>query len=210
MTEDLWIIGAGGHAGEVIDAIHASNLPFLIRGLYDDNPAFHNQPIHGYQCLGSVDQFIHSTPKHSFFFLAIGNNTARQNLAIRLIAAEKKTLTVIHPAVIVSPSARVGSGTYVAPCSTIGSRAVVGEFALVNVHASIGHDSEIASFSQLCPGVRVSGYCKVGQGAFLGSNAVLAPGKSMGPWSRLSGCSLALNDIPEGRLASGIPATVIV
>ena len=69
---------------------------------------------------------------------------------------------------------------------------------VINQHAGVGHDSTVGDFAQVCPGARVSGHCEVGEGALLGSNAVLLPTRRMGAWSVLGAGAVALRDLPDG------------
>jgi acetyltransferase EpsM len=206
---NLFVIGGGGFAGEVIDALRAApSEKMTIQGLYDDDTRLKGEP-HGAKYCGTIAEFISDTPRGTNYIFAIGDNLVRNRLAEEFDRASKVPVSVIHPASSVSARADIGPGAYVAAFAFVGPRAQLGRHVIVNVGASVGHDAVLGDFGQLCPGVRVSGYCQVGRGAFLGSNAVVAPRVKVGPWAKLSAGSFANRDVPEKLFAIGVPAKVI-
>jgi len=206
MRDDrLAIIGASGFAAEVVEAARACG--WNIQGLYDDDSKLHGSRIMGYLCNGRVDEIMNETPVR--FVLAIGSNKARYKLAERLFKAGHRPVSIIHPTAIVSQTAKVEDGAYIGAGAFIGPHALLASHAIVNVHASIGHDAQIGAFAQVCRGARVSGSVKIDLGAFLGSNASIAPLLRMGEWSCLSANSFLHRSIPPRVLAIGVPARVV-
>lgn len=203
---DVFVVGAGGFAGEVIEAFLSRGDPELdLRGVFDDDTRFERTKPHGLEYLGTIEEFAQSRAKLSFV-LAIGDNAARQHVSQQLLCSDKQPLPVVHRLANVSPTAHLGSGAYIGAFAFVGPRCRIDRFALVNVSSSVGHDAVIEEFAQLCPGARVSGYCRVGKAAFLGSNSGLAPSVIVGSHAKLAGGSFAFRNIPDGRLAVGNPA----
>jgi acetyltransferase EpsM len=145
-------------------------------------------------------------PAPTHFICAIGDNQARRRVCQQLEALGLKPISVIDPSVIIGPGVTVGAGSYVAPGSILSPGSSIGRHVVINQHVSIGHDSSLGDYAQACPGTRVSGWVKVGEGVLLGSNAVAAPRVSLGSWSVLGASSFACRDIPEGVTAVGVPA----
>jgi acetyltransferase EpsM len=65
-------------------------------------------------------------------------------------------------------------------------------------------------FVQISPGGRVYGSCRVKEGASLGSNAVIAPGITVGRFATLGASSFAMTDITDDVTAIGTPARVVL
>jgi acetyltransferase EpsM len=145
-------------------------------------------------------------PAPTHFICAVGDNRIRQRICQKLEALGLKPFSVIDPSVIIGPEVTVGAGTYVAPGSILSPGSSIGRHVVINQHVSIGHDSSLGDYAQACPGTRVSGWVKVGEGVLLGSNSVAAPRVSLGSWSVLGASSFACRDLPEGVTAVGIPA----
>jgi sugar O-acyltransferase (sialic acid O-acetyltransferase NeuD family) len=208
----VYVIGGGGLAGEVIDALcaHPASSKIEIAGVFDDDARWGAGLVHGFSYKGTLRDFIDNTPENSHYVWGIGDNATREQLASVFANANKQAVTVIHPSAAVCRHTEISAGCYVAALSFVGPGSVIGGHSIVNVGASVGHNARIGDFAQLCPGVRVSGFCQIGRGAFLGSNSVLQPGRIMGDYSKLGACSFAHRDVPKGSLAIGVPAKVVL
>jgi acetyltransferase EpsM len=85
----------------------------------------------------------------------------------------------------------------------------VGDHTLVNHNAVVGHDARMDAFSHLCPGVKISGFCQVGEGAFLATNAVVIPSCSVGAWASVGAGTVVLRDLPEKARLVPVPGRVL-
>lgn len=215
MTERrrLVVVGAGGFGPEIawaarrVNAVHPT---FKLAGYCDDNPAKRGGQLDGLEVLGRPEEAAGRFESPPTFVCAIGNNERRAAMVQRLLALGWVPVSVIDPSVHVGDGVAVGDGTYVGAGSILSPHAQIGAHVVINHHCSVGHDSHIESYSNLAPGVRVSGECVVCEGATLGSNAVIAPGKRVGRHATLGACSFALTNVPDLVTALGVPARVVV
>jgi acetyltransferase EpsM len=194
-AQPLILIGASGFAREVLWVCSRAGLD--VAGLCDDAPERQAGEWAGRPLLGSVEQAAARFGAGTRFHVAIGDNRARQRLAERALAAGWQPVAIVDPSAAVAPDAVIEPGAYVGIGSVVSSRAGVARFAIVNHHVTVGHDATVGPFAQLCPGVRVSGGCVLGEGTLLGSNAAILPGKRMGAWSVLGAGSVAMADIAQ-------------
>jgi acetyltransferase-like isoleucine patch superfamily enzyme len=67
----------------------------------------------------------------------------------------------------------------------------------------------IAEFVELCPGVHISGNCKIGKLTFIGTNATILPNITIGKNVIVGAGALVTKDLPDNVLAMGSPAKVI-
>jgi acetyltransferase-like isoleucine patch superfamily enzyme len=74
---------------------------------------------------------------------------------------------------------------------------------------SLGHDSVLEDYSQICPGARISGGCRIGKQAFLGSNASLTPGVAVGYGAVVGANSHAVRTVRPGLTVVGCPARAV-
>lgn len=191
--------------------IAASKASFSdILGFADDNPDLEGNLIEGLPVLGTVTQVMREFgPTDYGFHCAIGKNQLRQNLAGVFERAGFEAVALIDPSAVIAETAQVGPGSYVGPLSIVAPHVRVGRHVLINVGASIGHHSRCADFTQVCPGARLSGHTHLAEGAFIGSNGVLAPGVSVGEWATVGAASLAARDVPARATALGVPAKIL-
>jgi len=194
-VQPLILVGASGFGREVFWICRRAGLE--VAGFCDDAAEKQTGAFAGVPLLGTLEQAAARLGPGTCFHIAVGDNRARQRLAERAQAVGWKPVAVIDPSAVVARDAVVARGAYVGIGSIVSCMARVAEFAIVNHHVTIGHDAAVGAYTQLCPGVRVSGGCVLGEGALLGSNAAILPGKRMGNWSVLGAGSVAMADIAD-------------
>jgi acetyltransferase EpsM len=85
---------------------------------------------------------------------------------------------------------------------------VIERHAIVHNQSSVGHDTDLADYSQVAPGGRVLGHVTIGECGYIGSNAVVCPLKNVGAYAVLGACSFAISNVPDGCVAIGVPAKI--
>jgi sugar O-acyltransferase (sialic acid O-acetyltransferase NeuD family) len=200
----FWVIGAGGHAKVVIDTARAAGLGEPA-GVLDDDPVRHGTRVLGVPVRGAIDPETVARFRVERAVLAVGHNHTRSLLAARLDGLVEWA-TIVHPAAVVSPAARLGEGTVVFAGSVIQADATLGRHAIINTGASIDHDCAIGDFVHIAPGARLAGNVYVEQGALLGIGACVIPGRRIGAWSVVGAGGVVIDDIPPYVTATGVPA----
>lgn len=213
-TIDLIIVGAGGAAVEAVWVARRQNALSAARwnilGFADDNPKLKGTVLDGLPVLGTSAEAVNTLPSaRTYFHCAIGNNRARQRLAGLWEDAGFVAATLIDPAAIVAETAKIGSGTYIAPGTVIAPMASVGRHVLINSNAGVGHHAKIGDFAQLCPGVRANGGCSIDTLAFLGSNAVVHPGITIGEGASVGAGSFVIRSVKPRHTVLGVPARIM-
>lgn len=212
----LIIVGAGGFGVEVAwvaeemnaFAIREGMLPvFEILGFADDNASKREKAHYSYGVLGSADEIAEQyNGREIWYCCAIGNNRVRQRQVSSLGKLGWRPAAIVHPSAIVGPGVSIGAGTYVGPSSLLAPNASIGSHVIVNVHASVGHDSVLEDFVQVCPGSRISGCCRMACASFLGSNGVLLPGVQVGAYANVGAGSYAVRDVAPFSTCIAVPA----
>jgi sugar O-acyltransferase (sialic acid O-acetyltransferase NeuD family) len=201
-TEIVALLGAGGHAKVVYDAILAARLAqrVLVR---DDDPHLRDAKFLDTRIavpigpLEALPELVH---------VGIGGNRARADLAIRIAAAGRRLLTVIHPGAAVSTRCELGAGTFAAAGAIVAATARVGECAIINHHAVVDHDCAIGRWAHIAPAVALGGGVQVGEGALVGSGAVVLPGVSIGKWVVVGAGAVVTRPVADGETVYGVPA----
>lgn len=169
----LLVLGAGGHARPVIEALRAMGL--AVAGLLDDVA---RAPVLGVPVLGPLDGL--GAQGASAAVIAIGDNAMRARLGAACRAHGLALPAVIHPSALLSPSARIGAGVQVMARAVIGPEATLDELALVNTGAIVEHECRIGPAAHLGPGAVLCGSVTVGARALVGAGAVVRPGCRIG------------------------------
>lgn len=149
------LIGAGGHAREVISQIGES-LPMYV----DDNYLTSDTlPI-------SELDFINCE-----IMIAIADSVKRKAIVDKL-PLNAKYFTFIHPtALILDSNIIIGNGSFIGAYSVITTKIIIGKHSILNRMNSIGHDSIIGDYLSMMPGSIISGNCIIGNCVYLGNNS---------------------------------------
>jgi sugar O-acyltransferase (sialic acid O-acetyltransferase NeuD family) len=202
------IVGAGGHArevAEIVQALHALGRGGPLVGLLTDVVAQHGTHVLGIPVLGPP-AWIDGHPEVAVV-IAVGDNRTRQQIAARL-APGWSAIAVISPHALISPHASVGPGAMVFPGVVIGPLARIGAHTIVNVGASVSHDSVVGEWANLNPGVRLAGNVSIGAGANIGMGAAIIQGRTVGAWATVGAGAVVVRDLPAAVTAVGVPARV--
>jgi len=200
MTKQVVIIGAGGLGREVawvIERINAVQPTFELLGFCDDAEEKRAGMCGAYPLLGT-EESVKARFGAVGFFCAIGNNRVRQSVMAAALAMGHEPVTIIDPGAVIAPDVEIGKGSYVGIGSVVSVGTEIGAGVLINHQVCVGHDVVLDDFVQLCPGVCVSGGCRVGEGSLLGTHAGVIPLKAIGAWSTVGAGTMALRDIEAG------------
>ena len=203
---DLWIIGGGGHAKVVIEAVRAEGR-FRPVGILDDDARRWGDTVLGVPIRGAIASLAPGAAGSARGVLAIGDNRRRAMLDERI--GERMTWpTIVHPSSVVSPSATIAGGAVVFAGVIVQADARVGRHVILNTGCSVDHDSVIDDFAHLAPGVRLAGGVHVEEGALLGIGSSVIPYRTVGAWSVVGAGGVVVRNIPSSVTARGIPARV--
>ena len=217
--QDLIIVGAGGFAAEglwVAEAMNQSAMaagrpaPWNILGCCVYDPSLYPAEILSYRVLGTPRDVTRNRGGEVLHYIcSIGDNRIREREVGLAESLGWRPVTLIHPSCQIGPNAIIGPGTYLAAGSVVCTTTRVGAHVVINNHVSVGHDSIMGDFSQACPGSRISGKCEVGRSAFLGTNATLLPGVTLGDRAVLGANSVAIRALEPDVTAVGSPARIV-
>ena len=206
-TESLiYVIGAGGHAKVVIDALLAGGVELARLRVADQRPSGAGATVLGAPLQSPA---AHRGMAGAYFHVAIGDPATRARLHGELRALGVRPLSVVHPASVVSPHASLGEAVFVAARAVVGPGATLGDGVIVNHGAVVDHDCVVGDFSHIAPNATLGGGVQVGAQALVGAGANVLPGKQVGDLAVVGAGAVLLSDIPAGRHWAGVPAVSI-
>lgn len=205
MTTSVVIIGAGGHARVLLDALQLSACKIL--GFIDPAFAKGAQGPGGLPVLGG-DEVLKELATSEVQLVnglgSIGPTASRSAVYRRGKEAGFAFAQVVHPSAVVSGSAMLGEGVQVMAGCIIQTGANIGANSIVNTRASIDHDCEIGETVHIAPGVTLSGSVRIGDRAHIGPGAVVIQGITIGADSLVAAGAVVYRDVPEAsRLIPG-------
>lgn len=209
--DNIIIIGSGGHAKVVMDIVR-KEAKFRIAGLLDENRA---PGEHTLDCpiLGQLADLPGLIRDHDLkgAIIAIGDNFIRCKTAAQTkeIAPDLPLISAIHPDSSIASDVAIGEGTVIMAGVTVNSSSSIGRACILNTNCSLDHDSTMADFASLAPGVVTGGNCQIGRLSAIGIGAVLIQGINVGEHSIVGAGSLVLKSIDSFVVAYGTPAKTI-
>ena len=138
--------------------------------------------------------------------VALGSNGLRRKLGLRLRALGCAMPPVIHPAAIVSASARIGPGSQVMAGAIVQARAEIGADCIINTGAIVEHDCVVGDGVHVAPRSVMGGSCRLGDGTLFGIGAVARPGTTIGAGVVVGAGAVVVADVVDGATVVGNPA----
>ncbi|MGB9898517.1 MAG: acetyltransferase [Anaerolineae bacterium] len=206
------IIGAGGHAREVLDILltcRASGEDVEPIGFIDENPQNHGRLLNGFPILGGFQWFEGVDRQEVRVICAVGTPQITRKLVIQAKSLGLHFTNAISPRSCISPYARLGEGVIIFPNVIVNTGVIIGDHITLNVAVTVSHDTTIGHFCNINPGAHLAGNVTIGEGCYIGMGANVIQGVRIGEWSIIGAGAVVINDIPPNATAVGVPAKVI-
>lgn len=203
-TEAAWwvILGAGGHARSVVDAIEKAGGRILVvagepRGLWPN----------GTQFVDDDSQAVQSAfGEGCSVALGIGGNATRARVYGEVRQASADLSPVLASTATIGRSTSVGSGTVILEHAHVGPAATVGIGVILNTAAVVEHDCHIGDFAHIAPGATVLGGARVGRLSFVGAGAIVLPGVEVGDDCVVGAGAVVTKNVESRTTVLGVPA----
>lgn len=205
--KDLYIIGAGGFGREVawlVERINKVNPTWNIKGFIDDNESLWGTKEDAYNVVGGCDYL--KTLGDVYAVCAVGSARVRKIIIGKLKGSNVKFATVIDPAAIVSNRVEVGEGTIICAGTIITVDIKIGNYVIINLDCTLGHDDVIADYVTVYPSVNISGNVTVGECSELGTGMQIIQGKNIAPNTIVGAGAVVVKDLNESGTYVGSPA----
>jgi len=205
------ILGAGGHARVVLDAMRSRGL-VLPECALDSGKA--GASIDGIP-VGGGDELLPLLAERGIthFIVGIGGlgtSLLRPQLWEKAVRAGLAPLGVVHAEALVAESASVGAGAQILARAVVNAGACVGKGSIVNTSAVVEHDCRVGDFCHLAPMSCLGGGVSVGDNSHIGLAAVVREYRKIG-FSTVVGTGAAVvSDLPDRCMAVGVPAKPVV
>lgn len=210
--KEIVIIGAGGFGREVqwlIERINkVSHDEWSILGYIDDGIEFGTK-VDGYEVIGGVELLIErKTPLA--VACAIGSAETRKWVIDKIESNKYLSFpNLMDPSARISSRVTWGRGDIICAENIITVDITIGDFCIVNLNCTVGHDSSLESFVTLYPSVNVSGNVKIGECSEIGTGSQVIQGISIGKNSVIGAGSVVVKDVPGACTAVGCPCKPI-
>ena len=203
------ILGGGGHARVVIDALQAGGaaIPTMV---LEANRNLWGTTLLGVPVRGGDEQLpvlARDGIRHFIVGLGgVGDNGPRKRLFELALQHGLRPLTVRHPSTVCSRWATIGEGTVVLPGAIINAGAAVGVNVIVNSGAVIEHDCVVGDHVHVATGAKLCSTVRIGNAAHIGAGAVVRQCLTIGEGAVVGAGAAVVKDVPAGATVCGVPA----
>lgn len=203
------ILGGGGHARVVIDALKASGGPQPV-GILDED-----HRLWGTECLGvpvlGGDELLPQLAKDgaSYFVVglgSVGDNGPRRRLFELACTHDLVPLGVRHAAAVCSSWAHIGDGSVVFAGAVINAGATIGVNVIVNTGAIVEHDCVVGDHAHIATGARLASAVSVGTLAHIGAGATVRQQIAIGEGAVVGAGAVVIKDVEPWTVVMGVPA----
>lgn len=194
----------------IVDALLASESCDVV-GILDDDPAKAGTRLLGIAVLHSPGglRSLLNILDFDGVAIGIGDNYVRDKKFRESGLCGLAPMNVIHPNAHLSRFVELGVGVTILAGAVINPGTVIEDNACVNTSASVDHDNHLERGCHVFPNATLTGGVRVGQFAYVGSGAVVAPNLIIHKYSQVGAGAIVLKDVPEGVVVAGSPATEI-
>ncbi|WP_295716534.1 acetyltransferase [Mucilaginibacter sp.] len=200
------VIGAGGHALEVLDVLLEN--PVTDEMFFYDDINISNVRLRNYDVLKSADDIRGISHGKFNFILGIGDPAKRRflfNKFVKLggVYCPLKSITSTFSQFVNNLCFDVMKNCF------IGSGVVIGKGCLINTGAQIHHGVQIGEFTEISPRATILGDVKIGSNCSIGANATILPRLIIGSNVTIGAGSVVTHNIAGNSVAYGNPARVV-
>jgi sugar O-acyltransferase (sialic acid O-acetyltransferase NeuD family) len=212
----LVIFGSGGIARETAFLIEEINLRmpnrFLILGFIESDTIKIGERLGPYKILCSDDAFPHfskSFPQLGVV-LPFGNPCLKRKVAEKVNITQLRNLVypnLIHPNVTFQKySCDLGIGNIITSGVRLTVNVTLGNFNLLNLNTTVGHDAKIGNYNVINPLSAISGGVIINDEVLVGTGAKILQNLMVNSRVTIGAGAVVTKNVAEGETVIGIPA----
>lgn len=200
MTGALLLIGGGGHARVVLDALEVMGRACF--GIVADAPSSLSDLPYIGDDAAAFSRFPQGTEAALGLGGAPGQGVSGTLLRRRVFEAYLKRgfrfPPLIGRGVIMAPDVMLAEGAQVIAGAVLQPKVRLGRNALVNTGARVDHDASIADHAMIGPGAILCGGVNIEVGAYVGAGAIVLQGVRIGSDALVAAGAVATHDVEAG------------
>lgn len=206
MSTPLIVIGGGGHARVLMEALHRRLAK--VTGFTDPQPMDSGAFLYPY--LGDDMRVNDYRPDDIRLVNGLGgtqDNAPRRLLFERWRQRGHQFASVVHPlAIVANHRVESGEGLQLLAGAVIGVGSRLGDNVLINTRAVVEHDCLVGDHVHVASGAVLCGGCRVENGVHIGAGATVIQGVNIGAGAVIAAGSVVTRDVESLTLVAGVPA----
>ncbi len=206
---DIVLLGVGGHARVVLDALRQSGETRSIAAL-DADTTRHGSTFFDVPVIGG-DDLLEQLARQGARYFVIGfagtkNHAPRKRVYDHACSLGLEPLSVRHPSAIISSSSHIGLGCQIMAGAIINASAELGENVIVNTAGVVEHDCRVGNHVHIASGACLCGGVRVADLAHVGAGSTILQGISIGYASVVGLGASVITNVADLTTVVGVPA----
>lgn len=206
--KDIAVYGAGGFGREtawLIQEINQTADTWNLVGYFDDGQK-RGAVMEGLPVLGGMNE-LNAITESMDIVIAIADPATRKKVVSSITNRKISFPQVVHPtARRGSPSNQFGRGCILTAGVILTTGIAVGEFSIINLGTTVGHDSRLGDYSSIMPQCSISGNVNIGEEVFVGAGARILQGITLGARCVVGAGAVVTKSFPSSSRLIGVPA----
>lgn len=210
--KDIAIFGVGGFGREVLTLIKDINKikpTYNIVGFFDDGHE-KGEIVNSYPVLGKTEE-LNAWPTEICIAISIGNPEIKKRVVEKISNPNVSYPTLIHPNVIIGDSeyVKIGQGCIICAGNIITTNIEIGDFVILNLCCTVGHDTVIKDYAAFMPSCNISGEVLIEEGVYCGTGVKIINQTSIGEYAIVGAGAVVTKPVLGHCTAVGVPAKII-
>lgn len=180
--EKIIVLGMGGHAESMIDAIESQHLYEVVG--YVVNEENISDTVKKYPVIGKdedLQQIFQSGIKNAAVGIGyLGKSDIRERLWTVLKKIGYHLPVICDVSAVLARDVELAEGSFIGKGAILNTNVSIGKMCIINTGAIIEHDCYVDDFSHISVGTVLCGGITVGKAAFIGANVTVIQGMNIG------------------------------
>ena len=201
------ILGAGGHAKVLIDALRLQCVEIL--GIVDVDQNKKGTELMGVPIIGSDEDVRKYSSKKIRLVNGIGSvcvGSMRRKRFEFFKCLGYQFEKVIHPSALIANEVSLSEGAQVMAGAIVQTGSKICMNTIINTGSLVDHDCQIGSHAHICPGAVLSGGVVIGENSHIGTGAVIIQSVRVGSNSLVAAGAVVTRDVLSNVTVAGVPA----
>jgi len=202
-------VGAGRQGRNVAEILALTPTAAPVAGFLDDTKGL-DAHVDELPVLGGFERMADPVfvARHRWI-VAVGDCRIRYDLASRLDASGARFASAIHPTALISKTAQLGRGLYLAGYSHVRHDSRIGDWCIIENGALVGVTAQLGVACLVGGGCQLTGGASAGDRTLIGAGAVLGLDIAVGADCVIGANAAVVHNVPDNCSAYGVPAKTV-